>query len=46
MSRIKSLKFATEAEITILHIDDIIKVNPEVKGGRSYEDAYAAQELN
>ncbi|XP_070589893.1 T-complex protein 1 subunit alpha [Erythrolamprus reginae] len=37
----KSLKFATEAAITILRIDDLIKLHPEVKGekGGCYEDA-------
>lgn len=46
MSKIKSLKFATEAAITILRIDDMIKLNPEDKsGGRSYADAHAAGEL-
>jgi len=35
MSKIKSLKFATEAAITILRIDDLIKLNPEKrKDGR------------
>ncbi|MFO0515367.1 MAG: TCP-1/cpn60 chaperonin family protein, partial [bacterium] len=34
ISKIKSLKFATEAAITILRIDDLIKLNPERKGGR------------
>jgi T-complex protein 1 subunit alpha len=29
VSKIKSLKFATEAAITILRIDDLIKLNPE-----------------
>ncbi|OXA51909.1 T-complex protein 1 subunit alpha [Folsomia candida] len=29
ISKIKSLKFATEAAITILRIDDLIKLNPE-----------------
>ena len=31
ISKIKSLKFATEAAITILRIDDLIKVAPEKK---------------
>ncbi|XP_042319183.1 T-complex protein 1 subunit alpha [Sceloporus undulatus] len=37
----KSLKFATEAAITILRIDDLIKLQPESKGdkGGCYEDA-------
>lgn len=37
----KSLKFATEAAITILRIDDLIKLHPESKNdkGGCYEDA-------
>ncbi|XP_070506175.1 T-complex protein 1 subunit alpha [Chironomus tepperi] len=46
ISKIKSLKFATEAAITILRIDDMIKLNPEDKGGKSYGDACAAGELD
>jgi len=46
MSKIKSLKFATEAAITILRIDDMIKLNPEEKGGKSYADACHAGELD
>ncbi|XP_055523758.1 T-complex protein 1 subunit alpha [Wyeomyia smithii] len=46
MSKIKSLKFATEAAITILRIDDMIKLNPEEKPGKSYGDACAAGELD
>ncbi|XP_022238985.1 T-complex protein 1 subunit alpha-like isoform X2 [Limulus polyphemus] len=34
ISKIKSLKFATEAAITILRIDDLIKLNPEKKRDR------------
>ncbi|GAB0096533.1 T-complex protein 1 subunit alpha [Sergentomyia squamirostris] len=45
ISKIKSLKFATEAALTILRIDDMIKLNPEEKGGRSYADACAAGEM-
>lgn len=45
ISKIKSLKFATEAAITILRIDDMIKLDPEQKGGKSYGDAMAAGEL-
>ncbi|XP_061400676.1 T-complex protein 1 subunit alpha [Musca vetustissima] len=45
MSKIKSLKFATEAAITILRIDDMIKLNPEEKPDKSYADACAAGEL-
>ncbi|XP_013188207.1 T-complex protein 1 subunit alpha [Amyelois transitella] len=44
VSKIKSLKFATEAAITILRIDDMIKLDPEQKG-KSYEDACNAGEL-
>ncbi|CAG8594269.1 4526_t:CDS:2 [Funneliformis caledonium] len=33
MSKIKSLKSATEAAISILRIDDMIKVEPEQRGG-------------
>lgn len=32
VSKIKSLKFAVEAAITILRIDDMIKVAPKPKG--------------
>ncbi|XP_053669384.1 T-complex protein 1 subunit alpha [Anopheles marshallii] len=46
MSKIKSLKFATEAAITILRIDDMITLNPEEKGGKNYGDACAAGELD
>lgn len=45
MSKIKSLKFATEAAITILRIDDLIKLNPEEKDPRNYADARARGEL-
>ena len=34
VSKIKSLKFATEAAITILRIDDMIKLAPEPKEDR------------
>jgi len=33
ISKIKSLKFATEAAITILRIDDLIKLNPKEQQG-------------
>merc|ERR1712212_302871 len=40
MVKTKSLKFATEAAITILRIDDLIKLFPDQKeGGPSYQDA-------
>ncbi|XP_022900057.1 T-complex protein 1 subunit alpha [Onthophagus taurus] len=45
ISKIKSLKFATEAAITILRIDDTIKLDPEQKPGKNYQDAMAAGEL-
>lgn len=45
MSKIKSLKFATEAAITILRIDDLIKLNPEEKDAKNYADARARGEL-
>ena len=39
--KVKSLKFATEAAITILRIDDLIKLHPESKEDKhgGYEDA-------
>lgn len=47
ISKVKSLKFATEAAITILRIDDMIKLTPEDKGkGHSYGDACHAGELD
>jgi Chaperonin GroEL (HSP60 family) len=39
VSKIKSLKFATEAAITILRIDDMIRLDPEHKD-KSYRDDY------
>ncbi|XP_060097764.1 T-complex protein 1 subunit alpha-like [Heteronotia binoei] len=41
MVKTKSLKFATEAAITILRIDDLIKLHPESKNdkGGCYQDA-------
>ena len=41
VSKIKSLKFATEASITILRIDDMIKLAPEKSEEGSYGDAVA-----
>jgi T-complex protein 1 subunit alpha len=38
ISKVKSLKFATEAAITILRIDDMIKLNPAEKTGRDMGD--------
>lgn len=45
ISKVKSLKFATEAAITILRIDDLIKLEPERGEERSYQQAYNAGEL-
>ncbi|XP_061185318.1 T-complex protein 1 subunit alpha-like [Saccostrea echinata] len=46
MSKIKSLKFATEAAITILRIDDMIKLVDQSQGrGKTYQDALNAGEL-
>jgi len=38
ISKVKSLKFATEAAITILRIDDMIKLNPAEKTRGQYDD--------
>lgn len=46
MSKVKSLKFATEAAITILRIDDMIKLVAEQQGGQSYADAYRSGALD
>merc|ERR1712241_744714 len=46
ISKIKSLKFATEAAITILRIDDLIKLAPEKGEEKSYQQAYAEGSLN
>ncbi|KAK6167332.1 hypothetical protein SNE40_021390 [Patella caerulea] len=46
MSKIKSLKFATEAAITILRIDDLIKLVGAEKGGMSYQDALRSGQLD
>ena len=45
VSKIKSLKFATEAAITILRIDDMIKLAPEKREEWSYGDAFDRGEL-
>lgn len=45
MSKVKSIKFATEAAITILRIDDMIKIAPEPKDEGSYADAVARGQL-
>ncbi len=41
ISKRKSIKFATEAAITILGIDDMIKVAPEQKDEDTYQKARA-----
>jgi len=46
ISKIKSLKFATEAAITILRIDDLIKLAPEQGEERGYQQALASGQLN
>merc|ERR1712073_32877 len=46
ISKIKSLKFATEAAITILRIDDLIKLAPEKGEEKPYQQAYADGSLN
>lgn len=40
VSKIKSLKFATEAAITILRIDDLIKLREEKTSGHPEDDEY------
>ena len=45
ISKIKCLKFATEAAITILRIDDMIKLRPEKKDEGGYEEAVRRGEL-
>merc|ERR1712004_521363 len=46
ISKIKSLKFATEAAITILRIDDLIKLEPERGEENAYQQAYQSGQLN
>lgn len=46
ISKVKSLKFATEAAITILRIDDLIKLEPEKGDERSYQQAYNSGQLD
>ncbi|XP_066151389.1 T-complex protein 1 subunit alpha [Euwallacea fornicatus] len=45
ISKIKSLKFATEAAITILRIDDMIKLDAQKAGGKSYQQAMESGDL-
>lgn len=46
VSKIKSLKFATEAAITILRIDDMIKLDSEDRNTQSYQNAYESGQLD
>lgn len=46
VSKIKSLKFATEAAITILRIDDMIRLDPDPKNSKSYRQALEDGELD
>ena len=45
VSKIKSLKFTTEAAITILRIDDMIKLAPEKREEGFYGHTVARGEL-
>jgi T-complex protein 1 subunit alpha len=45
ISKIKSLKFATEAAITILRIDDMIKLDSEKSKDPSYQNAMQCGQL-
>lgn len=45
ISKIKCLKFATEAAITILRIDDMIKLRPEKSEESAYGQARQRGEL-
>ncbi|XP_043238765.1 T-complex protein 1 subunit alpha-like [Amphibalanus amphitrite] len=45
LSKVKQLKFATEAAITILRIDDCIKLEPEQTDERSYQNAMRRGQL-
>ena len=45
LSKIKQLKFATEAAITILRIDDMIKLDPEQKEESGYQQALRSGQL-
>eukprot|EP00045_Choanoeca_perplexa_P007392 m.66507 g.66507 ORF g.66507 m.66507 type:complete len:558 (+) comp14057_c0_seq2:51-1724(+) len=46
MSKIKSIKFATEAAISILRIDDMIKITPKQEDGNNYGNAVRSGQLN
>jgi len=45
-SKIKSIKFATEAAITILRIDDMIKMQQAQEQGNAYEEALRSGSIN
>lgn len=45
LSKVKQLKFATEAAITILRIDDCIKLEPEQVDERTYQNAMRRGQL-
>jgi len=46
LSKVKSLKFATEAAITILRIDDMVKMTQAQEGGNAYEEAIRSGSIN
>merc|ERR1711982_195405 len=46
ISKVKSPKFATEAAITILRIDDLIKLEPERGEENAYQQALQSGQLN
>merc|ERR1712083_1123937 len=46
ISKVKSLKFATEAAITILRIDDLIKLEPEKGEESAYQQALQSGQLD
>lgn len=45
LSKLKQLKFATEAAITILRIDDMIKLEPEPTQESGYQRALQSGQL-
>lgn len=45
LSKLKQLKFATEAAITILRIDDMIKLEPEPSQESGYQRALQSGQL-
>merc|ERR1712166_403297 len=46
ISKVKSLKFATEAAITILRIDDLYRLQPERGEENAYQQAYQSGQLD